>query len=143
MLMRPPRCGADARVDASVRRQVGHVSFQSAEAGEMTTQKPYSDETARLIDQQVQALVKFAFSRTQELLHTHTDDVDRVARRLLDKEVLQREDMIELLGKRPFAEKHSYDEIVEGTSAATPSPPPSAPPKAPEAPVNPAPAPAV
>ena len=38
----------------------------------------------------------------------------QVARRLLEKEVLSREDMVELLGKRPFGEKHTYEEMVEG-----------------------------
>lgn len=38
-----------------------------------------------------------------------------MAERLLEKEVLKREDMIELLGKRPFPEKSTYEEFVEGT----------------------------
>ena len=41
----------------------------------------------------------------------------QVAERLLEKEVLNRDDMIELLGKRPFAEKHTYEEFVEGTGS--------------------------
>lgn len=39
----------------------------------------------------------------------------QVARRLLEKEVIDREDMIELLGKRPFKEKATYEDFVEGT----------------------------
>lgn len=38
-----------------------------------------------------------------------------MALRLLDKEVLDKNDMVELLGKRPFAEKSTYEEFVEGT----------------------------
>lgn len=41
----------------------------------------------------------------------------KVAQRLLEKEILAREDMIELLGPRPFAEKHTYEEFVAGTGA--------------------------
>ncbi len=41
----------------------------------------------------------------------------KVAERLLKKEILDRDDMIELLGKRPFAEKHTYEEFVEGTGS--------------------------
>lgn len=38
-----------------------------------------------------------------------------MAKRLLEKEILARDDMIELLGPRPFAEKHTYEQFVEGT----------------------------
>lgn len=42
-------------------------------------------------------------------------DVEKVAHRLLEKEVLHRSDMVELLGPRPFKEKHTYEELVEET----------------------------
>lgn len=42
-------------------------------------------------------------------------EIEKIAKRLLEKEVLNREDMIELLGPRPFAEKHTYEEFVAGT----------------------------
>lgn len=41
----------------------------------------------------------------------------QVAERLLEQEVLQREDMIELLGPRPFPEKSTYEEFVRGTGS--------------------------
>jgi AFG3 family protein len=72
--------------------------------------RPYSEETAQLIDSQARTLVNEAHKRTTELLTKHKEDVDRVAQRLLEKEVLNREDIIELLGPRPFATKHPYDE---------------------------------
>lgn len=55
--------------------------------------------------------------RTLSLLTEKKAEVERVAQRLLDKEILDRDDMIELLGKRPFAEKHTYEEFVEGTGS--------------------------
>ena len=51
------------------------------------------------------------------LLHEHRDNVVKVAERLLQKEVLNRDDMIELLGVRPFVEKHTYEQFVEGTGS--------------------------
>ena len=55
--------------------------------------------------------------RTLQLIRDHKEDVRRVAERLLKQEVLGRDDMIELLGARPFAEKHTYEQFVEGTGS--------------------------
>merc|ERR1719495_1767046 len=60
-------------------------------------------------------LISSAMERTMNLLTEKKDLVEKVALRLLEKEVLNREDMIDLLGPRPFAEKSTYEEFVEGT----------------------------
>ena len=83
-------------------------------------------------------MVESAYVTTRDLILAHKDQVELVARRLLEKEILQREDMVELLGKRPFAEKSTYEEITRGTFGAAP---PTA--AAPEVPGSPTPAPAV
>ena len=62
-------------------------------------------------------MISGAMKRTLELLAKHKDNVVKVAERLLEKEVLGRDDMVELLGARPFAEKHTYEEFVEGTGS--------------------------
>ena len=67
--------------------------------------------------QEVKKLISGAMERTLELLGMHKDDVIKVAERLLQKEVLRRDDMIELLGPRPFAEKNTYEEFVRGTGS--------------------------
>ena len=62
-------------------------------------------------------MISSAMKRTVKLVREHKEDVVKVAERLLDQEVLNREDMEELLGKRPFTEKHTYDEMVAGTGS--------------------------
>ncbi|GMT28007.1 hypothetical protein PFISCL1PPCAC_19304, partial [Pristionchus fissidentatus] len=94
---------------------VGPLSFETAQPGEMAFDKPYSEATAQLIDQEVRDMVNGALKRTRDLLLSKRDEIEKVALRLLEKEVLARSDMIDLLGPRPFHEKHTYEEMVAGT----------------------------
>ncbi|XP_051250380.1 AFG3-like protein 2 isoform X2 [Dicentrarchus labrax] len=102
-------------VQFGMNEKVGQVSFDLPRQGEMVLEKPYSEATARLIDTEVRTLISEAYQRTYQLLSEKKAEVEKVALRLLEKEVLDKNDMVELLGKRPFAEKSTYEEFVEGT----------------------------
>ena len=60
-------------------------------------------------------MIQEAMDRTLEVLREKRDLTEKLAQVLLDKEVLEREDMVEVLGPRPWAEKTSYDDFVAGT----------------------------
>ncbi|XP_008840354.1 AFG3-like protein 1 isoform X2 [Nannospalax galili] len=104
-------------VQFGMSEKLGQVSFDFSRQGEAVVEKPYSEATAQLIDEEVRHLVRSAYDRTLELLTRCQEQVEKVGRRLLEKEVLEKADMIELLGPRPFAEKSTYEEFVEGTSS--------------------------
>uniref|UniRef100_A0A672T0W5 AFG3-like protein 2 n=1 Tax=Sinocyclocheilus grahami TaxID=75366 RepID=A0A672T0W5_SINGR len=104
-------------VQFGMNEKVGQVSFDLPRQGEMVLEKPYSEATARLIDTEVRNLINTAYQRTQQLLNEKKAEVEKVAIHLLEKEVLDKNDMVELLGRRPFAEKSTYEEFVEGTGS--------------------------
>ncbi|KOB76311.1 AFG3-like protein 2 [Operophtera brumata] len=104
-------------VHYGMNAKVGNVSFEMPQPGEMVVDKPYSEKTAELIDTEVRLLIDDAHKQTTALLTKHKENIAKVAERLLKQEILSRDDMIELLGPRPFPEKSTYEEFVEGTGS--------------------------
>jgi len=66
--------------------------------------KKYSEQTAQRIDQAVQNIIKKNHKRTYELLKKHKDELEKMANTLLEKEVINHNDIRELLGERPAGE---------------------------------------
>ncbi|QFZ53550.1 ATP-dependent zinc metalloprotease FtsH [Oceanihabitans sp. IOP_32] len=62
--------------------------------------KPYSEHTAKLIDNRVHDLINESYNRTFELLEKHKDELEKLAQLLLEKEVVYKEDLVGILGKR-------------------------------------------
>lgn len=92
--------------------RIGTLSFENEQSETSPlSQRPYSEETARMIDEEVRSLVATAYEQTLELLRGKKEAIHVLASRLLEKEVLNREDVVELLGPRPFATKHAYDDL--------------------------------
>ncbi|KAF9675368.1 hypothetical protein SADUNF_Sadunf09G0024900 [Salix dunnii] len=95
--------------------KVGLLSFpQKEDSFEMT--KPYSNETGAIIDSEVREWVGKAYGHTLQLIEKHKEQVAQIAELLLEKEVLHQEDLIRVLGERPFKsiEVSNYDIFVQG-----------------------------
>jgi len=84
--------------------KIGNLSFELPGEGDMAFSKPYSEETAMMIDQEVRDLVFKAHQMTTELLTAHKGQLEKVAKFLLEKEVMNHDDMTALVGRRPFQE---------------------------------------
>lgn len=88
--------------------KVGNVSFYDP-AAENSFTKPYSEETSRLIDEEVRKLIDVAYEKTKELLTRKRTEVEKLAEALLEKEVLFQSDVEALIGKRPYGDKKTLD----------------------------------
>jgi cell division protease FtsH len=87
-----------------MNEKVGNVSFYDPQQENAFT-KPYSDDTAKMIDFEVRHLIDEAYAKTKQLLTDKRTEVETLANALLEKEVLFQSDVEALIGKRPFEEK--------------------------------------
>lgn len=103
-----------------MNEKVGHVSFRD-DAGEFGLMgKPYSEETARIIDEEVRKLIQQAYDKTRALIISHREDLEHLAQALLSKEILFQQDLEELIGKRPFDTKTTYQEYMDSAEKKEP-----------------------
>ncbi len=85
--------------------KIGNISFyDSTGRNEQMFQKPYSEATAQKIDDEVSKLVEVAYNRTKSLLNQHRQQMNTLAERLLEKEVVFQKDLEEIFGQRPVEE---------------------------------------
>ena len=94
--------------------KIGNISFYDP-TQENTFTKPYSEETGKIIDEEVRKLIEVAYERTKALLTERKVEVEKLAKELLTKEVLFQSDVETLIGKRPFEEKKLLDDSQNGT----------------------------
>ena len=92
-----------------MNEKVGNVSFYDPQQ-ETSFTKPYSEETSKLIDEEVRKLIEESYERTKNLLIEKKQQVATLAEALLEKEVLFQSDVETLIGKRPYEEKKPLTE---------------------------------
>jgi len=83
-------------------KKVGMVSyFDSSGRSEYSLQKPYSEQTARMIDEEVRSLLEQCYNRAKQILSDHKKELIEMANLLIQKEIIQRDDINRILGDRP------------------------------------------
>ncbi len=107
-----------------LNKEVGNVSYyDSTGQQEYSFSKPYSEATAELIDQEIKKIVEKAYERAKTILTENRDKLEQLADILLKKEVIFREDLENIFGKRPFdehliADMKSVTDIGAGDAGA-------------------------
>ena len=84
-----------------LNEKVGNVSYYNMEN---SFNKPYSEKTAALIDDEIKNLIDEQYQRAVKLLTENKDKLELLAIKLLEKEVIFKEDLEKVFGKRPFDE---------------------------------------
>jgi len=86
--------------------KLGNVTYyDSSGQSEYSFSKPYSEETAKIIDQEISKLIESQYVRAQEILTKHKKELTELAEVLLDKEVIFGDDLVKIFGERPFVKE--------------------------------------
>ena len=85
-----------------MNKNIGNLSFFDSKQSDYNFTKPYSESTAEKIDQEVKRIIDNAYLRTKKLLTDKKADLEKIAQKLLEKEILFQNDLEKLIGKRPF-----------------------------------------
>lgn len=101
-----------------LNEKIGNVSYyDSTGQNEYGFSKPYSEETARTIDQEVSNIIESQYERAKDLLVSNREKLDQLAEKLLEKEVIFREDLVEIFGERIFEDDENMDPPGNAVSA--------------------------
>ena len=95
--------------------KIGNVSFYDSKQSEYNFNKPYSEATAETIDEEVRNLIQDAYNRTKKLLLDKREQLEVIAKELLEKEIIFQSDLERLIGKRPFEKQTTYQAFTTGT----------------------------
>ena len=86
--------------------KIGNITYyDSSGQADYNFTKPYSEETARKIDEEISLIIEKQYKRACSILKKNKTKLSTLASRLLDKEVIFKEDLVKILGERPFTKE--------------------------------------
>ncbi len=101
--------------------RVGHLSYyDSSGQSDYSFSKPYSEKTAEIIDDEIKDFIDKQYTRAINILTENRDKLDALAQKLLDKEVIFREDLEEIFGKRAWDPELTEKPVTQTVEAETP-----------------------
>ncbi len=116
-----------------LNEKIGNISYyDSSGQSEYSFGKPYSEHTAKMIDEEVRNIVEIQYERAKRILTENKDKLTALATQLLEKEVIFKEDLEKIFGDRPFAREEQVvtpPKPQNGNGGNTPSEPASTDPK--------------
>lgn len=102
--------------------KIGYLFYEDDQQQQL--HKPFSEATAQNIDSEVRRIVDEAYKQCRDLLTEKKKEIGLVAEELLSKEVIGRDDLVRILGKRPFPDNKEFAKYFDGTGGKSAPPPP-------------------
>jgi cell division protease FtsH len=97
-----------------LNEKLGNVTYyDSSGQSEYSFSKPYSEDTAQIIDQEISALIESQYARAIQILEENKDKLELLANILIEKEVIFKDDLEGIFGKRPFDKEEVVVEDLE------------------------------
>ena len=94
--------------------KVGNITYYDS-SGQDAFIKPYSEETAKTIDQEISKMIEEQYNRAITILKKHKQKLNTLANLLLEKEVIFKDDLLKIFGERPFVKKEEESTNKEVT----------------------------
>ena len=104
-----------------LNNKIGNITYYQTNDGEYGFTKPYSEETAKVIDAEISSIVEQEYKRAIKILKKHKDKLTELAEHLLEKEVIFKDDLERIFGKRPFDKPEEVEEPKEKTTKTSTS----------------------
>lgn len=95
-----------------LNEEVGNITYYDS-SGNDAFVKPYSEETAKIIDQEISKMIEIQYERAIVILEEHKEKLTTLAELLLEKEVIFKDDLIKVFGERPFEKEKEEEEKSE------------------------------
>ena len=92
--------------------KVGNITYYDS-SGQDAFIKPYSEETAKTIDEEISKMIEMQYQRAIEILDKNREKLTTLAHLLLEKEVIFKDDLVKIFGERPFDKKNEEETPTE------------------------------
>jgi len=97
-----------------LNEKLGNITYyDSSGQNEYNFSKPYSEDTAKVIDEEISKLIEGQYERAQAILTEHKDKLIQLADLLCEKEVIFQQDLENIFGKRPFDKSNTAENTIQ------------------------------
>jgi ATP-dependent metalloprotease FtsH len=96
-----------------LNEKIGNISYYDSQGREFAFSKPYSEDTARTIDEEASKIIEGQYTRAKQILKDNRENLEKLAEQLLLKEVIFKDDLVAIFGERPWDTQEPEEQLKE------------------------------